>query len=762
MKIDRRDFLTYTTAAVLGGAAGTLLTPAPWKLMDDVAIWTQNWPWTPVPEAGPVSHKKSICTLCPGGCGIDVRFAGNRPVKIDGCKDHPINQGSLCPMGLSGLQYLHGPDRVTAPMKREGKRGEGKWKKISWDEAISAVTEKLSQLRMTGSPQSLACITTSQQGMLPRLIERFMTAYGSPNLLSAPTAFDAIGQAGFLTQGFQGTPFFDLEHADLILSFGSGLLEGWGNPGRMLCNFGANRRTQKIIQVEPRLSDTAAQAAQWIAINPGTEGALALGLCHIIINNNWQNKAFIEAQTFGFSEWADENGQPHKGFTALCEDYPPEKTSAVTGISQDKLLTLAKEFATAAHPVAVNGRGSGILPGSLSESLAVMSLNALVGNIGQPGGVSLMPAPLTAKWPEPVMDATASQGMRQPRIDGAGTAAFPNSRSLLNRLPGVITASSGDSPIQALLVAEANPLYTLPDVAATQKALDRIPFIVSFSSYWDETAGFSDYILPHSTFLERFQDIAAPISVNRWIIGLSKPVIQPLHDTRHCGDAFIQIAKGLGGGIADAFYWETHEACLEEAYKDIWAELKEKGWAEIPVGQTDPDAPLFHTTSGKFEFSPSPMSPGNSNGGPLPAYVPIAFEGNPARFPLMLTPVDLIRLSGGPIANAPFMTKTIDDTILKEQIGFVEINPDTAKRLDFRDGDTALLTTPKGRATVRIHLYEGLQRGLIAMHRGLGHTAGSEFLAGKGANVNALTAPVEDPVSGYDMAWGTRAMLSRI
>jgi menaquinone reductase, molybdopterin-binding-like subunit len=152
MKIDRRSFLTYGTALVLGGAAGSMLTPAPWKLTDDVAIWTQNWPWTPVPEDGEVSYKQTVCTLCDGGCGINVRLVNGRPVKIKGSEGYPTNKGSLCPMGISGLQYLYGPSRVTSPLKREGKRGEGKWKKVSWDEALTDVSKELAALRGSGLP----------------------------------------------------------------------------------------------------------------------------------------------------------------------------------------------------------------------------------------------------------------------------------------------------------------------------------------------------------------------------------------------------------------------------------------------------------------------------------------------------------------------------------------------------------------------------------------------------------------------------------
>ncbi len=122
MKVDRRSFLAFA----LGGAAGTALSPLPWKLTDDIAIWSQNWPWTPVPKRGEISRVNSACTLCPGGCGISVKKVGERVIKIEGLKGHPVNDGGLCILGLAGAQLLYSPDRIK---KRPGKRSMAAGKK---------------------------------------------------------------------------------------------------------------------------------------------------------------------------------------------------------------------------------------------------------------------------------------------------------------------------------------------------------------------------------------------------------------------------------------------------------------------------------------------------------------------------------------------------------------------------------------------------------------------------------------------------------
>ena len=131
MKIDRRSFLAFA----FGGAAGTALSPIPWKLMDDIAIWSQNWAWTPVPEKGEISYVNTTCTLCPGGCGLVVRKAGQRVVKLEGQQGHPVNDGGICTLGAAGAQLLYRPSRIKSPLKKLN----GRWRNVSWDEAIAEV-----------------------------------------------------------------------------------------------------------------------------------------------------------------------------------------------------------------------------------------------------------------------------------------------------------------------------------------------------------------------------------------------------------------------------------------------------------------------------------------------------------------------------------------------------------------------------------------------------------------------------------------------
>lgn len=742
MKIDRRCFLSF----VIGGAAGTALSPLPWKLTDDSSIWTQMWPWTPVPEDGEISYVNSTCTLCPGGCGITVRKINDRAVKIEGMKDHPVNDGGICLLGLSGLQLLYGPTRVKTPLKRVGDRGAGRWTKISWDAALSEIATRLKDLRTGGQAHTVGFISGSDRGTVSRLIDRFTTVYGTPNVMQTTSILDSYELAFHLMQGVQARPGFDLENSDFILSFGSGIIDGWGSPVRMFrANSNWRNAHAKVIQIEPRLSNTAAKADQWIPVNPGTEAALALGLAHIIIKESLYNTEFVDNYSDGFNDLKQ----------LVLEKYHPQNVVKITGIDQAVLIGLARNFARAQRPLAICGRGRGITPGSLDESLAVHALNALVGNINNTGGVWALTEPDYINWPGVEMDAFAAAGMQHERVDGAWSKQYPFTRNLLTRLPAAV--DSGDPyPLQALFINGANPLYTLPDSKNVLKAFNKIPLVVSFSSYMDETAQHADLILPQHTYLERFEDIPTPAGLQHPIISLARPVVEPQFNTKHVADIIIKIAKALGGGIAAAFPWNSYKACLKATFGNRWGALNSKGFWSDPNFKVPDWENSFHTASGKFEFV-------NKDTGLMPNFTPLKIEGDEASYPLVLIPYDSIRLAGGFIGDPPFAVKTVEDTVLKGKDVFVELNPETARKYGLQEGRSASLSTPRGQATVKVHLFDGIKPGIIAMPRGLGHFADNDkYLAGKGVNFNALIGPVEDPASGLDAAWGIRAKLSSV
>ncbi len=731
MKIDRRSFLAF----VFGGAAGTALSPLPWKLTDDISIWTQNWPWTPVPPKGETTYVASTCTLCPGGCGIRVRRVEDRVVKIEGRSDHPVNRGGICPLGAAGVQLLYSPWRVRQPLKKV----DGRFVPVSWDQAIGEIAGELRELREAGAPEAVAWIAETDRGTTAELIRRFLTVYGSPNFIRTPSAQDAWETALYLTQGQRATAGFDLERVSFLLSLGSGLLEGWGAPPFVFRACGALQdRNGRFVQLEPRLSKTAAKAHQWLPLQPGTEGTLAFGLIHVILKEGLERKPFVATRTAGLEDLKR---------NALREAFAPEAVAQATGLEAKTVVELARAFAAAERPLAVCGRGAGRVPGGLQETLAVHFLNALVGSVNVEGGVIAVPEPEYIRWPEPEMDAVASQGMQTPRVDGAGSERYPLARYLLNRLPEALL--QGEKPaVRILFVSGGNPLYSLPDSERTAKAFSRIPLLVSLSPFLDETAAAAHYVLPAPTYLERWEDVPGAAGFPKPLIGLVRPVVAPRLATMPTGDVVIRLAQRLGGTLRAAFPWESHEVCLRQTLAAAWEPLRKNGFVLDESFRPQP----FETASRKFEF-------GNAELKPLAEFRPHPAPGDPGVFKLTLVPYDSLRLTAA-LGTPPFLVKALESEILWKNDIRVEIHPQTARDLGLADGADARLITPRGEARVKLYLTEGIRPGLVGMARGLGRGAHDRYLAGKGASANRLLAAVEDS-SGFEAGWGIRARLER-
>ncbi len=822
MKFTRRDFI----ALLVGGVAGVHITPLPWKLTDDIAIWTQNWPWVPVPPTGEFTEADSVCDLCPGGCGIKVRKVEDRAVKIEGRTDYPVNPGGICPVGMGGLQLLYDESlRFTGPMKRVGLRGEGRFKDITWDEAIQTLTARISSLRKQGRPEALAAVDGNRRGTtVSVLIERLMKAVGSPNYVTVPSIEDTYTMANALMQGGEGPIAYDLENADYVLSFGCGLLEGWGAPGRVLNAWGMwhsgnpTKRKSRVVQVESRASNTASKADYWVAARPGTDAALALGVAHVVIKEGLFDSQFVNDHCFGFEDWGSPDGKDHMGFKSMVlKEYAPAKVSKITGVEADDIVSLARQFGRAKAPIAIYGKGKDTLHGGLYEFMAVHSLNALMGRFNRPGGVLVYePLPLSP-LPDAEPDAIAAEGLKRPRLDQAGTMRYPFSHSLINNFADAITQAD-KSPVDTLLVFSANPVFTAPDGGNFRWAAEKIPFIVSFSPFRDETSFMADFILPDCTYLEKTTDMIWPVGLQYPFYGLTRPVVKPVYDTWNVGDVILKVGQGIDESVRNAFLWESFDEVLAErakglfdaggglvkysesspawkwqkqgstqggqdSFEDMWEKIKSSGFWYRPVEEKSGWEGVFKTPSRRFEFSSSQIrraiqeyaersSPeaalkemgivAGADEAAMPHYEPIKPEADTARYPLLMFPYEMINLASGWIPSPPFLYKTIFDHQLLKDKSFAVINPETAKKYGLKEGDGVVVRSPRGKVQVRVNLFEGAMPGIVYLPLGFGHTAYDEFLSGKGANPNDIIQAGRDPLSGHAVWWNTRVELIKV
>jgi anaerobic selenocysteine-containing dehydrogenase len=639
-----------------------------------------------------------------------------------------------------------------------------------------------------------------------------------------PGAEDTYAMANRLMMGTEGPMAYDLENSDFILSFGSGLIEGWGAPGRMLHAWSmwnqdpANKKV-RIVQIEPRASNTASKADKWIAPFPGTEGALALGFAHVIIREKLFDKSFAAEHSFGFSDWTSGDGKSHPGFsTVMLQRYSPEAVSGITGVDPAEIISTARAFAKSKAPVALCGKGKGYMSGSVLEFMAVQSLNALVGNINKPGGVLLYEPLPFSPLPEAEKDEVASEGLKKPRLDLAGSKSYPFARSLINHFTETIIQSP-ESPVDVLLVFSANPAYALPHTGTVSYALQKIPYIVSFSPFLDETAMMADIVLPDHTYLEKREDIVWPSTLQYPIYALSTPVVKPVYHTRQSGDVLIRMAQAIGGAVGASFPWKSFEEPLKArlkglyeagggttAYKEnlppwkrlkdrmsvetdyasfdeMWQKLTSNGLWYRPSHEFKRWETLFKTPSGKFEF----YSKGLES-----AFAALAREQNPKKamermgisadleeaflphfekpktgaakdaYPLLFMPYELINLSSGWAPTPPYLLKTLFEDQVRKKDSFADINPETAALYRLKQGDSILIESRQGSVPVRVNLSEGVMPGVVFLALGLGHKGYGEPLRGKGANPGEIIDAGKDPISGQAVWWETRVKVKKI
>jgi anaerobic selenocysteine-containing dehydrogenase len=763
MAVDRRDFLKF----VIGGAVGTVISPLPWVSMDEVAKWSQRW--APIPEKGGDSYLLSTCIICPGGCGIRIRLIeGKRAVKIEGNPNHPVNRGGMCPLGLAGLQYLYQDDiRVKSPLKRAGGRGSGQWAPITWEEALSEVTARLKELRLNHLPHTVAFLNGAGEGSQSQLSARFLKAYGSPNYIQP---FQLSDLEAILTQtqhGIRARLGYDLPRAHYILSFGSALLDGWGNPCWIAQAFQEWRRypqkeRARVIQIDTMATTTASLADEWVAIKPDTEGVLALGLAQVMIENGWIDQDFIKSRMSGLEEL--------KGL--LNKDYTPDQVAGETTLPQETIIKLAKDFSSAKQPVALWGKGKGELPVSLFEAQAVHLLNLLVGSINRPGGVYLQPDFQYANWPKLSLDETARTGLAQPRLDEAFSTQYPKTGQLANRF-FANAIQKKPYPINVLLINEANPVFSFSGKNILE-VLKQIPLIVSFSSFMDETTSQADLILPASTFLERWDDSYGCLGVPFPVYGLAKPIFPPLHNTRSVGEAILGLAKSLGGSVEEALPFENMEEVVKHSAKGIFASRKGRLTNE-PPSEEEKSVPFSFESFDKFwEQLVSqgtwfyPESKGASGKGRW-NFSPSTLKNQPTEnvqtlkdYSFWMVPQSLLLLQSGYLPNPPFLTKYLGEETLKKNKLVVQIHPDSARANSLREGDLVEIKSFNGKIEARIHLFEGARPDCVFVPLGMGHKAYDPTLKDRGANPYPILDIRVDPFTGLDVAWATRVKIQKV
>jgi anaerobic selenocysteine-containing dehydrogenase len=808
----RRDFLKYMGAAGAFTASSNWVVERLWSMVESGQLVSDL-----AEPPGIESWVNSICQLCPGGCGIKVRLVDGLPVKIEGNPLYPVNRGGLCPVGHSGLQMLYNPDRIQGPMRRTGAPGSKQWEPVGWDEALKMIEEKLGQMRHSGHAHRLAFVDGGSRGLLTMIFEQFMNAFGSPNYIRTDDWENRKVAYRFM-EGHGDIPGFDLEKTQLVLSFSADLLEAEGSQvwfSRHISNMrqSPDRPRGRLVQIDPRMSVTAVKSDKWIPITPGTEGALALGIAYMVIQENLYDAEFIEKYTFGFEDWTDGAGKRHVGFkTLVLSDYYPEAVWRMTGVPMEDIVLAARSFAENQPAVAICGKGVARHPNGFYAQMAIHALNALVGNIGRPGGIIYRKGLPLEAWPGPEMDERARLGLSKPRIDQSRSGTFPVAQDLPSNLASQILADH-PYPIDMLFLYKSNPVFELAEPEKVKEALAKIPFVVSFSSFLDESSEFAHLLLPDSLYLESWQaDFDVPYTYYDHF-GVGQPVINPIGNTKPTGDFILELARALAGTITrslpfqdyfSVIQWgakrafesgrgtmlgEFDEAWLRylgkrgwqhprhKTFEEFWLHLIQQGvWVDaIPSQVFLADA--FDTPSKKFEFYMQGLKQeldkhGQSEGQLnhlkiqargdaiyLPHHEPVRFAGDEFEYPYNLIPFDINIVGDGTPTNSPLLLEMVGFRQYVRWDSWVEINPEEAREIGISEGDWIWIESPVGKVKLRARIYPGAHPDMVYLPVGLGHTALGRYTKNRGINPNILLVKDFDLLSGVPAKLGTRVKI---
>ena len=673
----------------------------------------------------------TICQQCPGGCGLFARVVDGEIVGVAGNPYHPVNRGGLCPKAFASLQLLQAPHRVRGPMIRDGERG--KLKPASWDEALKLVGERLADLRGKGLAHTVAIVGGQYRGTRDALFRQFAQAYGTPNYLRTRSLTPELAAESHKRMHGATSPFaYDIGNARIVVSFGAGLLESWHNPvhaSRAIARLRGTdeRRRGKLIQIDPRRSATAIKADRWVNLVPGTDGILALGLANVLVREGLYDSTWVDENTTGFEQFRD----------LVLGDYGLMAVSAATGVPVNTILEVARDLGTIRPALVIGERGPSFGPEDLRTRMAIHSLNALTGSIGARGGVvPQAPLPLSP-LPAPIENAAARASLAQRRIEPRSLAA--------EILAG--------TPVNALLLFQTNPLATARDKEQFEKAIEKVPLLVSFSPFLDETASRADVVLPDSLFFERWQDDSVTHLAGVSSYSVARPATAPRYSTRDTADVLLDLAARAG--VGPSLPWKSFEEVLRVVSRGLYeakrgyvvagpadeslrvtmerqgywlpeftsfdkffdALAKRGAWSDessLPPGRKATFA------SGKFDFSAGTLA--------------VKLPGAPqeSAYPLRLNTYRLMMSPHGGARGQAWLLEQPASHLRAAWENWIEIHPATAAPLGISDGDAVLVESATGSVKLTARLYRGTREDVVHV----------PLFTGMGGNPNQLGAHV--------------------
>ena len=694
-----------------------------------------------------IEIKHSLCAICSPGhhCGLDCYVKDGVILKVEGTPDHPYNRGKICSKGVNNRQYVYRADRIRTPLRRVGERGEGKFEPVSWEEAYKIIGEKLNAVKAQYGPQAVAFFSGYCKWYRP-LFHRFAYSFGSINYgTDDSTCNQASVVAGMVTSGAPAGP--DTGRANTFLGWA---FSGYYSSHLSIAGVRAlKERGGKVIIIDPRITPAVKNLADiHLQINPGTDGALALGMAKIIIENGWADMDFIKKYTHGYEQYAQ-----------YVKQFGLEKVASICGLDPAGIMEATRIFATNG-PAAINQSASTMVHfiNGFQAFRAILCLSALTGNFDQPGGNFPNPPTYlhkpagfttrehefyTCKKPEgqrriaegkfPVWDLMCDEFQ-----------AMDLSRQIIEGTP---------YPVKAIFGLGMN-VKMFPATDKLIEAIKQLDFFVDADLFMSQTAKYADIVLPSCSSLERseFKAYQGGYAV------LTKPVIEPLYESKPDTDILCELARSMK--LGDEMLEKGYEACIDWIIDGCGltvADLK-KHDMPVPVPAAKPVQPGQYlakgckTPTGKFEFYSETLARFTKDCGlePLPVYSdPLADENSDDMrrdYPFLLsTGVRVPNTIHSRLHEVPWARSLRPDPCC-------EINREDAAALGIAEGDDVALYSRHGEIRVKAKLTRKIKRGQIFMVHGYTE-----------ANVNLLIGEKHlDPYSGYPGFKGARCNIRKL
>lgn len=688
---------------------------------------------------GEILKIRTACRQCHGGCGAIAHVKDGKVIKVEGDPDSPISHGTLCSKGLSVTQLAYHPDRILHPMK---KKGTG-WERISWDEALDTIKEKFEAVIAEYGPESIVVGQGTGRDYESHLY-RFANQLGTPNVLTAGhMCYVSRVASTLITVG--NLPICDYEGGPKCIVMWA-CNPQWTNPDEYKGEgfWRAYKNGAKLIVVDPRKGFLANKADLWLQLRPGTDGALAMGFHHVIIEEELYDRDFVETHINGW-----------EAFKERVKEYSLEKVEEITWVDKNLIRKAARMYAKT-KPACIHWGVPTEQTNNCTDCTRTMTgLMAATGNLDTPGGNVLFVNPPTRTVAEFSRHKDLSKEQRAKRLGGDRYKLGARVAFITPKVAWEAILTGKPYPLKAGLLCGTNPVSTRANAKEAYDALKKIDFLAVIDFFMTPTAELADIFLPAGTWLEQ-NHVADNWKRHGFVVARQKCV--EIGEAWQDHKIFQELGKKMGQE-----WWDTVEEGLDYLLEPsglTWEKFKEKGYLRGEMVYHKYRERGFSTPTGKVELYSTVLEKWGFD--PLPKYTEI--PESPVSTPQLLDRYPFILNAGlrtptffhSANRMMPWLREIRPDPI-------VEIHPDTARKCGIEEGDWVCIESPRGKARERAKLNDGIHPQVVVAEHGWWYPEMKD--PGHGwdiSNINLLTDNSHESMDPAMGATNLRACLCNI